>query len=72
MQINESSDALDRWRGLVESNMTGATDAEDLEVDSTYRFNFLLVLVAEFSDILTGNLAVGNVHILRRNVNMFE
>ena len=57
---------------LVESHVPRLADAEQLEVDPARRVNGLLIRVARFRDALAWGHALGDVHVLLRDVHVRE
>ncbi len=69
---DEAGAAVARGAGLVEADVTGAADAEELEVDSAGGGDGGFVLLAEGGDGFGGEGAVGDVDVLARDIDVVE
>src|SRR4051812_31511732 len=69
---DEAGAGIARRAGLVEADVPGAADAEDLQVEAARFGNLLFVALAERSDGIGGNGAVGDVDVFRIDVDEAE
>ncbi len=72
IQRDQAGPALEAGARLVESDVAGAPDAENLEVDAARGPNRLLVAPAFLFDQFARSVAPGEVHVGRRDVEMGE
>ena len=70
IERDQARSAMAGRAGLVEADVAGAADAQDLQVDAARPADHLLVAGAVFLDILAGDGAVGNVDVLRRDIDV--
>lgn len=57
---------------LVEADVTGATDAENLQIKTTAGLNLVLISLAVGFDVLLCNCAAGKIDVLGGNVDVVE
>ena len=61
------------WRsGLIESNMTGATNAQDLQINATCVPNGLFVTSAEVCYLILRGCPIRNVNVGRIDIDVFK
>ena len=72
VQVDQSSDAVDRRGRLVEPDVTGAADAQYLNIYSSIRFYLFLVIRTKLDDIFPADLSAGNVDIFSGDVDVIE
>ena len=72
MEVNEPGAAVDWRRRFVESDVTGPSNTQDLNVDSTKRLDFLFVIFTELSYLSSFDFSIWNVDVLFGNVDMLE
>lgn len=72
MEVYQSGDAVDRRGRLIEADMSSPSDSEDLQVDASIELNLLLVVLAELYDRFPRDLAVGDVDVLSRDIDVVE
>ena len=57
---------------FVEADVTGASDTQKLNIDAAALSDFCFVVAAVVGDLLHGNGAVRNMHVLGLDVDMIE
>ena len=72
VEPDHAGPAVGRGAGLVEPDVSRAADAQELDVDAAGLLDGPLVPLAVGGDLLGGERAVGDVHVLRIDVDVVE
>ena len=72
VECNKPRAAILRAAGFVEGDVSGAADAENLDVDAAVRLDGFVVGGARCVHLVRLERAVGDVNVLRRNVYVIE
>ena len=72
VERNQTCLAVSARTRFIKADMPGATDAEDLYIDTTDRIDFGFILATPIGDLFNRDGAVGDVDVFFRNVDMIE
>ena len=72
VERHQPRSAMARRPGLVEADVAGAADAQNLQVDAAAAADLLFVAQAILFGFLDGDRSIGNVDILRLDVDVVE
>ena len=72
MQVDKSGTTVDGRGRLVKADVTSSPDTQNLDVNSTIGFNFLLIVFTKFSNLSSFDFTIWNVDVFLGNVNVVE
>ena len=72
VEVDQASDTVNGRGRLVESNVTSAANAQNLNIDSSIRFDLVLIVRTKLDHTLSADLPIGNVDVFAGNVDVVE
>lgn len=72
MEINQSRNAVNRRRWLIEADMSCTSNTKNLYIDSSIWLDLAFIICAKLHNCLSWDFAIGDIDILLRNVDMVE
>lgn len=72
VEVDQTSDTVDGRGRFVESNVTSAANAQNLNIYPSIGLDLVLIVRTKLNHILSPDLAIGNVDIFPGNVDVVE